>query len=69
MVQELKGNIRVFCRMRPLLGEEKDHGEDIKHVNITSEKNMELMKNVDDGNKSTIASGVKNSKHDFEFDR
>ena len=21
MVQELKGNIRVFCRMRPLLGE------------------------------------------------
>merc|ERR1719436_943724 len=30
---------------------------------------MELMKNVDDGNKSTIASGVKNSKFDFEFDR
>ena len=69
MVQELKGNIRVFCRMRPLLGEEKDHGEDIKHVNITSEKNMELMKNVDEANKSTIASGVKNSKYDFEFDR
>ena len=67
MVQELKGNIRVFCRMRPLLGEEKETG-DIKHVNITTEKNMELMKNTEDGNKS-IASGAKNAKYDFEFDR
>ncbi|KAJ2181944.1 kinesin-like nuclear fusion protein [Coemansia sp. RSA 551] len=25
-IQELKGNIRVFCRVRPLLGEEKDAG-------------------------------------------
>merc|ERR1711978_846595 len=28
MVQELKGNIRVFCRMRPLIGEEKENGEE-----------------------------------------
>ena len=51
IIQELKGNIRVFCRyfisfptvsptlislirLRPLLGAEKDDGEDIKHVNI-----------------------------------
>jgi len=66
MVQELKGNIRVFCRMRPLLEEEKDKGHDSKHVSITSEKNMELTKN--DGDKS-IAGGSKNAKYEFEFDR
>ena len=67
MVQELKGNIRVFCRLRPLLGEEKHAvGEDIKHVKILSEKNMELMK--DEANKG-IASGNKNAKYEFEFDR
>ena len=67
MVQELKGNIRVFCRMRPLIGEEKvGSGEDIKHVKILSEKNMELMK--EEANKG-IASGTKNAKYEFEFDR
>jgi len=68
MVQELKGNIRVFCRMRPLLGDEKVNGDDPKHVNFTSEKSMELSKNAEDGNKS-IASGTKSTKYDFEFDR
>ena len=67
-VQELKGNIRVFCRMRPLLGEEKEIGEEIKHVNITSEKNMELTKFADEANKS-VAGGAKNSKYEFEFDK
>ena len=67
VVQELKGNIRVFCRMRPLIGEEQDNaGEDIKHVKITSEKNMEIVK--DEANKG-IASGTKNAKYEFEFDR
>merc|ERR1719323_2683887 len=66
MVQELKGNIRVFCRMRPLLEEEMEKGHDSKHVSITSEKNMELTKN--DGDKS-IAGGSKNAKYEFEFDR
>ena len=68
MVQELKGNIRVFCRMRPLLGEETNAGDDIKHVSITTEKNMELFKNADDS-KGAIAAGTKNSKYEFEFDR
>ena len=67
MVQELKGNIRVFCRMRPRIGEEKESaGNDIRHVKILSEKNMELMK--DEANKG-IASGTKNAKYEFEFDR
>lgn len=65
-VQELKGNIRVFCRMRPLLGEERDSGNDIRHVNISSDKNMELTKfAAEEANKS----GTKNSKYDFEFDK
>merc|ERR1719225_628715 len=66
MVQELKGNIRVFCRMRPLIGEEKENGEeDVKHVKILSEKNMEIYKEEAKG----IASGTKNAKYEFEFDR
>ena len=65
MVQELKGNIRVFCRMRPLLGAERDNGEEVRHVNITSEKNMELTKFSEEANKSA----TKNSKYDFEFDK
>ena len=68
IVQELKGNIRVFCRMRPLLGEERDGGEEVRHVNITSEKNMELTKLAEEANKS-IANGTKNSTYDFEFDK
>ena len=64
-VQELKGNIRVFCRMRPLLGEERESGDDIRHVNISSEKNMELTKFAEDANESA----TKNSKYDFEFDK
>merc|ERR1719220_801730 len=67
LVQELKGNIRVFCRMRPLLGEEGS--EEIRHVNIQTEKNLELIKTVDAANES-IAGGLnKNMKYDFEFDR
>merc|ERR1712218_668159 len=63
MVQELKGNIRVFCRMRPLIGEEKENGEE--DVKILSEKNMEISKEEAKG----IAGGTKNAKYEFEFDR
>ena len=40
MVQELKGNIRVFCRVRPLLGEEAANGKKITHIVIGSEKSV-----------------------------
>lgn len=70
LVQELKGNIRVFCRMRPLLGEEKDAIDEVRHVNIQSEKNLELIKTVDASANESIAGGLnKNMKYDFEFDR
>merc|ERR1719347_991855 len=53
--------------MRPRIGEEKESaGSDIRHVKILSEKNMELMK--EEANKG-IASGNKNAKYEFEFDR
>ena len=44
-VQELKGNIRVFCRVRPLLGDElaQTAGE-IPHMVFTDEKSLELGK-------------------------
>ena len=52
--------------MRPLIGEEREKGEeDGKHVKILSEKNMEIFKEEVKG----IASGTKNAKHEFEFDR
>ena len=59
----------VFSRLRPLLGEEKEGIDEIRHVNIQSEKNLELIKTVDSANES-IAGGLnKNMKYDFEFDR
>merc|ERR1719347_2308917 len=53
--------------MRPRIGEEKEAaGDDIKHVKILSDKNLELGK--DEAHKG-IASGSKNAKYEFEFDR
>ena len=44
-VQELKGNIRVFCRVRPLLGEEVTQtGGVIPHMQFTDERSLELGK-------------------------
>jgi len=69
MVQELKGNIRVFCRVRPLLGEEAANGKKITHIVIGSEKCLELVKK-EDCPVANIAQGLnKNMKYEFEFDR
>ncbi|KAF2346320.1 Spindle pole body-associated protein Vik1/Cik1 microtubule binding domain [Trinorchestia longiramus] len=45
-VQELKGNIRVYCRIRPLLEEEikKKGDSDVHHINVLSESSLELLK-------------------------
>lgn len=69
MVQELKGNIRVFCRVRPLLGEETANGKEITHIMFDGEKNLELIKK-EDNPVASIAQGLnKNMKYDFEFDQ
>lgn len=42
-IQELKGNIRVFCRVRPLLkGEIEKVGPNIRHIEFVSENSLEL---------------------------
>ena len=43
-----QGNIRVFCRIRPLLGEEvnKAPGGEIKHIDLHDEKSMSLIRSV-----------------------
>ncbi|CAL4109728.1 unnamed protein product, partial [Meganyctiphanes norvegica] len=70
-VQELKGNIRVFCRLRPLLSDEvKANGGDdtIHHVNILDEKSLEVSKG--DLNSSSM-SGLQNrgtGRFDFSYD-
>jgi len=67
LVQELKGNIRVFCRVRPLLGDEVAKYGSITHIHHTAENALELVKTTDS---ETVASGMnKNMKYDFEFDR
>jgi len=72
IVQELKGNIRVFCRLRPMLDDERSEcsGRDAEHINILSENNVELIKTVDTDASDSVASGLnKNMKYEFEFDR
>ncbi len=48
MIQELKGNIRVFCRIRPLLGEELEMAQDgkIKHIDLVDEKSLALIRSA-----------------------
>ncbi|XP_063613676.1 carboxy-terminal kinesin 2-like isoform X1 [Penaeus indicus] len=72
-VLELKGNIRVFCRVRPLLGEEiKGNGDSdvIHHISFVDEKTLELCKGGDP-NSSTM-SGLKGrggGAIEFSYDR
>ncbi|KAI8813311.1 KIFC1-like kinesin [Cladochytrium replicatum] len=69
-IQELKGNIRVFCRVRPLLSAEmadnKSMEEVISHLNFTDgeDGSLELTQITEN------ASGAKNSKtYPFAFDK
>nr|ADJ19048.1 testis kinesin-like protein KIFC1 [Eriocheir sinensis] len=72
-VLELKGNIRVFCRVRPLIGEEiKNNGDTdvIHHISFIDERTLELCKGGD-GNSSTM-SGLKgrgNGNLEFSYDK
>ncbi|KAK9709317.1 kinesin-like nuclear fusion protein, variant 2 [Basidiobolus ranarum] len=62
-IQELKGNIRVFCRMRPLLGPEQM--DDPLQLSFTNEDEMELIQNQESANRSkTII-----KSYPFSFDK
>ena len=53
-------NIRVFCRLRPMLDEERSEcgGKDAEHINIVSENNVELIKTADTDVSDSVASGL-----------
>jgi kinesin family protein C1 len=65
-IQELKGNIRVFCRMRPILECEEKEQEPNSKITFPSDKpeSLELTQSLES------ASGSKQSKtYPFSFDR
>ncbi|XP_013777347.2 carboxy-terminal kinesin 2-like isoform X1 [Limulus polyphemus] len=75
IIQELKGNIRVFCRVRPLLPNELDEipEEHIPHIAFPDPDNREvqLMRLSDISlNESSVVGKTKTPvKYDFTFDR
>ncbi|XP_071099275.1 carboxy-terminal kinesin 2-like [Haliotis cracherodii] len=74
LVQELKGNIRVFCRVRPLLGDETIASDGvIHHMNFPDldGRVMELEKLGDASlNESSLAASRRGqNKYDFTFDK
>ncbi|KAI8912758.1 P-loop containing nucleoside triphosphate hydrolase protein, partial [Gorgonomyces haynaldii] len=63
-IQELKGNIRVFCRVRPLMESEKAEVGEIAHLSFAEETSIELIQSMES------ASGSKLSKsYPFTFDK
>nr|KAG5699218.1 hypothetical protein BaRGS_012739 [Batillaria attramentaria] len=73
-IQELKGNIRVFCRVRPLLGEELTLTDGvIHHMNFPDpdQRILELDRLSEMSmNESTLLNNRRgNNKYEFAFDR
>ncbi|CAG5121553.1 unnamed protein product, partial [Candidula unifasciata] len=74
-IQELKGNIRVFCRVRPLLAEEQfGNGGVISHMNFPDMdmKILELDKLSDISVNESVLNSTKSksvSKYEFSFDK
>ncbi|KAK3882358.1 hypothetical protein Pcinc_013265 [Petrolisthes cinctipes] len=71
-VQELKGNIRVFCRVRPLINDEISANGDsdvIPHINFLDKKTLELCKSSSSSGSSMT--GLKNrggNATEFSYD-
>ncbi|KAG8180369.1 hypothetical protein JTE90_014248 [Oedothorax gibbosus] len=58
-IQELKGNIRVYCRIRPALAEEIGKGMQLASISMPDQKTIELESNEN---------GKATKKYDFSFD-
>lgn len=68
MVQELKGNIRVFCRVRPLLAAELEVQTGMEHLQFPAHDNKALVLLKEE--QSHIGRERKDDvRYDFSFDR
>ncbi|KAM9119823.1 kinesin-like protein KIFC1 isoform 1-T1 [Pangshura tecta] len=68
LVQELKGNIRVFCRVRPLLAWEKERQKGLEHLHFPLQDNKALvLSKVEESHVGRDRKG--DVKYDFSFDR
>ncbi|KAI5817185.1 P-loop containing nucleoside triphosphate hydrolase protein [Pyronema omphalodes] len=65
-VQELKGNIRVFCRVRPTLGDEAAHAAEIRFPNSDGESTE--IEFVGAADKSALGKETVKT-HPFQFDK
>jgi kinesin family protein C1 len=65
-VQELKGNIRVFCRVRPLLDEPLDEAAKLRYPDEAEESKEVVVFGAEQ--KSSLGT-VSRPQHGFEFDR
>ncbi|XP_064329948.1 kinesin-like protein KIFC1 [Phalacrocorax carbo] len=68
LVQELKGNIRVFCRVRPVLPEEEEQQKGLAHLHFPPEDNKVLVLSRPD--ESHVGRERRpDVRYDFSFDR
>ncbi|XP_032789035.2 carboxy-terminal kinesin 2 [Daphnia magna] len=73
-VQELKGNIRVFCRIRSIIPSDKMASGKIPHLNVLHHRSLEVHKlnpdmTLNESSMNAPASGKGPSKFEFTFDR
>ncbi|XP_034949524.1 protein claret segregational-like isoform X5 [Chelonus insularis] len=65
-IQEMKGNIRVFCRVRPRI--EKEMSKNVCAINYVDESTLEISRA--DGSNSVSCSGkARCNKQEFSFDK
>ncbi|XP_074020898.1 carboxy-terminal kinesin 2-like [Numenius arquata] len=68
LVQELKGNIRVFCRVRPVLPEEQEHQRGLELLQFPPEDNTVLvLSRPDESHLGRESRG--DVRYNFSFDR
>ncbi|KAF1593953.1 Carboxy-terminal kinesin 2, partial [Eudyptes moseleyi] len=68
LIQELKGNIRVFCRVRPLLPEEEERQKGMEHLHFPPEDNKALV--LSRPEESHVGRERRGDvRYDFSFDR
>ncbi|XP_049648655.1 LOW QUALITY PROTEIN: kinesin-like protein KIFC1 [Accipiter gentilis] len=68
LVQELKGNIRVFCRVRPVLPEEEERQKGLEHLHFPPQDNKVLV--LSRPEESHVGRERRGDiRYDFSFDR